>query len=167
MRISGIIWPFYILIFMSMLSIHGNAQQWRDPGYGPGHGHEGRHKNPRRPQFPPPYSQPQIVCQAQDAGWEEHRAPHLSCGECLQQHGRCIETCEQIKVMSQCHVNGQSRNQAATPFIGEGQNQNEAYWNAMSMCESSGFRRCEFVQCRDVQTREFYSQNDCRPRRRW
>lgn len=98
------------------------------PGHGPGH------DGPREG----------VRCSAQDRGWEEHFGGHRSCGECMDRHGSCVETCEYSEWT--CVVEGQRWGRRAE-FEGYGYSDREAEREAYRNCEDRGARFCHRVSC--------------------
>ncbi|HLE12030.1 MAG: hypothetical protein A2504_06025 [Bdellovibrionales bacterium RIFOXYD12_FULL_39_22] len=46
-------------------------------------------------------------CRTYDVGWEEH-GYHYTCGECLAEHGKCVEKC--FTYTYTCTASGEARN---------------------------------------------------------
>jgi len=99
-------------------------------------GHPGG--NPNRP-GPGGYG---MRCAAYDEGYEEHWSGHASCGECLRQHGRCIEDCEFTEFT--CVAEGAAFGRR---FQVEGRSwdEYEAQRQAMWECERRGSRYCRLI----------------------
>lgn len=126
--------------------------------------------NPPHPPVPPPYNPPpyyppynpghggggNVVCRADDNGWEEHRS-HRSCGECLREHGRCTETCGVTEYISEAQ--GFDYSGRVVKFRGEGATRYQA--------ENEAIRNCAYnaSRCQNVSTRaseDVISRRECR-----
>lgn len=97
-----------------------------------------------------------VVCRADDRGWEEHSS-HRSCGECLAQHGSCIETCSVSS--TQCEARGYDYRGAELRFVGQGQSRYEAENQAIRNCAYSA-GRCQVINCSSKE--DVVSRRDCR-----
>lgn len=119
------------------------------PGY-PGRpgrpGHPGNPGYPGQPGYPGnPGSGGAVTCKAQDRGHEEHWGGHYSCGECLQKHGECVETCS--SVMIECRVDGYDRTGRLVSFLGRGYDQWSAQDDAIRACQYNYATNCYVAGC--------------------
>jgi hypothetical protein len=105
-------------------------------------GEPGRPGRPGRPGYPGGRNE---VCTANDQGYEEHRGGHFSCGECLQQHDNCIETCRSNGNI-RCEAQGIDRRGRLVAFYGEAPMQRRAERQAYDAC-SYNARNCQVVRC--------------------
>ena len=128
------------------------GRDWRRPDRGPD---RGRGRDWRRPDR---RWDRNISCAATDAGFEEHWGGHRSCGECLAQHGRCIETCQTNSFV--CHAEGLSRFGRDTFEAYSDRSEAEARDEALDRCYDSGARNCRAIRCDS--NRQIVSQNSCR-----
>lgn len=110
-----------------------------------------------RPGYPgnPGYG---VTCQATDNGWEEHSGGHYSCGECLQQHGDCAETCSTLNV--ECRVDGTDQYGRQVSFLGRGNDQWRAQDEAIRACQYNYASNCYVVSCN--QQNQVVSRRSCR-----
>lgn len=127
----------------------GRPAPYPDPRY------PGRPGNPYPGQPYPGYG---VTCQAADRGWEEHGSGHYSCGECLQEHGECVETCTTLNV--ECRVDGYDRNGRLVSFLGRGNDQWRAQDDAIRACQYNYATNCYVVSCNQQQN--VVSRRDCR-----
>ncbi|MGE0762105.1 MAG: hypothetical protein AB7N80_02385 [Bdellovibrionales bacterium] len=116
---------------------------------------------PGRPGRPDRPGRGQIFCTASDNGWEEHSRGHLSCRECLREHGSCTETCEERIDMMQCQYDGRARDGRFATFTGRGEDRREAEMDAENQCWRAGYRDCRYVRCDWVQERGRSIRRDC------
>ncbi|HEY8271253.1 MAG TPA: hypothetical protein VIG33_10230 [Pseudobdellovibrionaceae bacterium] len=115
------------------------------PGYpGPGRGGGGWGGN--------------VQCSATDSGWEEHWGGHGSCGECLQIHGNCTETCSRSYNVCQAEGIDQSGRRFTTE--GRGEIRYQAEDDAMRACYYYRYQNCRIVSCN--QNNETVSRRSCR-----
>ena len=147
--------------------IGGGLQQPSRPLPYPGHpgrpGYPGRPGNPGYPGYPGggyPGGGGAVSCRADDRGHEEHGGGHYSCGECLQQHGECIETCSAIS--QECRVDGYDRSGRLVSFLGRSPDYYRAQEEAMRNCQYAYATNCYYAGCN--QTQDVVSRRDCR---RW
>lgn len=96
-------------------------------------------------------------CRADDRGWEEHGGGHYSCGECLQHHGECIETCSANS--HECRVDGYDRSGRLVSFMGRSPDYYRAQEEAMRNCQYSYATNCYYVSCQ--QREEVVSRRNC------
>lgn len=121
----------------------------------PGPGHPGW----GQPNYPgQPYPGGNVQCRANDNGWEEHSGGHYSCGECLQYHDGCTETCSSVSV--ECRVDGSDYSGRAYSFMGRGYDQYAAQNDAIYYCQRQGLNNCYVVSCQ--QHNDIVSRRDCR-----
>lgn len=121
------------------------------PGYGPGYGGPGHGGQPYYPGYG-------VTCRAGDRGFEEHWGGHASCGECLQKHGECIETCSTTN--TECRVEGRDRNGVVLTFVGRGRDRWAAESDGIRACQYNYATNCYVVSCNDRQ--EILSRRSCR-----
>lgn len=105
-----------------------------------------------------PYPGYGVTCRADDRGHEEHWGGHYSCGECLQRHGECIETCS--SATTECRVEGRDRYGSVISFLGRGQDRWSAESEAIRACQYNYATNCYVVSCEDRQ--EVVSRRSCR-----
>lgn len=96
-------------------------------------------------------------CNYVDAGWEEHRGGHDSCGECLSRHGKCIETC--YEEYYECTVEGTDNSGQTREFSVRGSSQWRAEDDAMRRCYDLRYSDCESKGCNQEQ--EVISRRRC------
>jgi len=108
------------------------------------------------------YPTPQnVICGVYDRGHEEH-SPHYSCRECLREHGRCVEICQEVYFT--CKVQGRDARNGMTNFHeATGENQWETEDRALERCYRSGDRNCRLIGCN--QQSQPISRRECRGRR--
>ena len=99
-----------------------------------------------------------VTCRSTDNGWEEHSGGHYSCGECLQQHGDCTETCSSLMV--ECQVSGVDRYGQAVNFFGRGYDRWSAESDAIRACQYNYAANCMVTGCN--QRENVVSRRDCR-----
>ena len=99
-----------------------------------------------------------VTCRSFDNGYEEHNGGHYSCGECLQQHGDCTETCS--SVMVECRVDGTDRYGRLVSFFGRGYDQWRAQDDAIYACQYNYATNCYVAGCN--QREDVVSRRDCR-----
>lgn len=124
-----------------------------NPSYPPSQPYPG---NPSYPPSNPGYGQ--VTCRADDRGYEEHGGGHYSCGECLQYHGECIETCSSN--MYECRVDGYDRYGRLVSFTGRGYDQWRAQDDALNACRYNYATNCYVNGCSNRQ--DVVSRRDCR-----
>jgi hypothetical protein len=114
---------------------------------------------------PPPYRprppHRDITCYAQDSGHEEHYGGHRSCRECLRQHSRCLEICQELTQRHYCQVRGFSRNNNYR-FTGTGHSRREALDQAVRLCYRAGYNTCRLEQCWHDRRENVVSRSWCR-----
>lgn len=104
-----------------------------------------RYEEPRR--LPPRYPQGHITCSAQDKGWEEHWSGHRSCGECVRHHGKCVETCQELREL--CEVQGQDYYGRIRIYRAVSADRRSAEYEAIRQCQwDRDNRSCSIVSCR-------------------
>ncbi|MBY0554958.1 hypothetical protein K2P97_10550 [bacterium] len=119
---------------------------------------------PGNPSYPPSQPYPgnpgygNVTCRADDRGYEEHGGGHYSCGECLQHHGECIETCSSN--MYECRVDGYDRYGRLVSFLGRGYDQWRAQDEALNACRYNYATNCYVNGCSNRQ--DVVSRRDCR-----
>ena len=109
--------------------------------------------------YPPPNNNQGygVTCTSEDTGYEEHWGGHYSCGECLSQHGNCIETCK--SQMTECQVQGTDRYGRVINFLGRGDARWRAEDDAMRNCYYNA-TNCRVTTCQDRQ--DVVSRRSCR-----
>ncbi|MGE5086321.1 MAG: hypothetical protein ACM3MG_08495 [Bacillota bacterium] len=85
-----------------------------------------------------------VTCRSSDRGWEEHSNGHPTCGECLQRHGRCIESCS-IEYVT-CEVTGRDYAGTSITLQVSGSDRYEAERAALNFCQRS-FNNCSISNC--------------------
>lgn len=129
------------LLFLTMTIINAEAQVRRGPRYNPP-----RPYPDNRP-TPDTYSRGRISCSASDSKWEEHWSGHSSCGDCLQDHGKCVEKCYEAREI--CEVQGTDYDGRTMTFSARGPDRYTAESEARRQCEwSYGMRSCIVTSCR-------------------
>ena len=118
-------------------------------------------RNPYEPGYPdsryPDSRYDRVSCVAKDRGYEEHSRGHYSCGECLREHGECIETCS--TQMSECQAEGTDRRGNRVSFAGRGDTRWSAEDQAMDRCYYRA-DNCRIVRCDD--RNDVVSRRSCR-----
>lgn len=105
------------------------------------------------------YNRGRVTCSAQDRGWEEHWSGHSSCGECVQRHGNCVESCYEVKQV--CEVQGTDYYGRTQIFIAQGPDRWMAENEARRRCEwNRDMRYCQVTSCR--QDNQLISTRSCR-----
>lgn len=127
----------------------------RDTGMRCSNGGGGGYYPPQRPPYDPGYGGGRVTCSAQDRGWEEHSA-HRSCGECLAEHGRCIETCSTSDYT--CEAQGVDYRGNVSRFVGQGSDRYQAENQAIRNC-SYNAGRCQILGCRSSE--QVVSRREC------
>ena len=132
-----------IAMLIGLSSLHASAFSWKDllpiivggqrPAPYPGQPYPGQ---------PYPGSGP-IVCESDDRGWEEHARGHYSCGECLQYHGECVETCS--SVYFEARAEGTDNTGRTVTIIGRGPDQWRAQDDANWNCQRSYLQYCHVI----------------------
>jgi hypothetical protein len=139
------------LIMLSFTFIESSqAQVRRGPRYDPP-GRGGPHRPapmpPRRNEPFPRDSRGQISCSARDNGWEEHWTGHSSCGECLQKHDRCTESC--VELRERCEVQGTDYQGRTRIYVALGPDRWSAESEARRQCDwQRDNRSCVTTSCR-------------------
>jgi len=110
---------------------------------------------PSRPNYP---GYGDVTCTYTDTGWEEHYRGHNSCGECLREHGNCIETCSIDNQI--CEAKGYDRYGQLVTVTGESPDRWEAERRAYDSCYYRGLRDCRIEKCESREER--VSQRNCR-----
>ena len=167
---KGVKMKLILTIMLTVFAIGAEASTFSDllpiliggggggrPGLYPGHpGRPGQPGYPGQP-YPgnPGYG---VTCKATDNGWEEHSGGHYSCGECLQQHGDCTETCSTLNV--ECRVDGTDHYGRAVSFLGRGNDQWRAQDEATRACQYNYASNCYVVSCN--QQEQVVSRRSCR-----
>lgn len=174
MRLLGMLVFCFVLLNASLMNTadaqyrpgprpgYGQQPAPHRPGPGPGYGQRPAPHRPG-PQYPGPgYGYPapaRVVCSAGDRGWEEHSGGHGSCGSCLQQHGRCVETCKEVTYM--CEVEGTNYYGVRSVFRAVGVDRYAAESEARRKCEwNRDMRSCYTLSCRAEEN--VVSRRDCR-----
>lgn len=97
-----------------------------------------------------------LRCSAADKGWEEHFGGHRTCGECLQKHGKCVETCSLDYY--DCEAQGRDSRGASIVVSGSGEDRFEAERNALRRCDRY-FTGCSVSSCSSKS--QTVSRKDC------
>lgn len=92
----------------------------------------------------PVQAQPGLRCSAVDRGSEEHWGGHNSCGECLREHGHCVEVCS-LSFFT-CEARGRDYQGNSISLKGSGSDRYEAERNAINFCERN-FSNCSVYNC--------------------
>lgn len=141
---------FFLLAFLMInftLIDTASAQHRRGPRYNPGRGPEHRPVPRPMPRMPEHYPQGRISCSASDSGWEEHWSGHSTCGECLQRHGACVETCAEMREV--CEVRGTDYQGRTRTYMAIGADRWSAESEARRQCEwDRNNQSCSTVTCR-------------------
>jgi len=99
-----------------------------------------------------------VTCSYQDKGWEEHWRGHGSCGECLAEHGKCVEVCsmeyEVCDITLEDFEGRQTMNRIRVRDRWEAENE------ARNMCFYNRLRSCVVTSCSTE--REVVSSRSCR-----
>jgi hypothetical protein len=85
-----------------------------------------------------------LTCRSSDRGWEEHSRGHATCDECLQRHGRCVESCSIDYVT--CEVTGRDYANVSITLKASGSDRYEAERAALDFCQRS-FNNCSISSC--------------------
>ena len=158
------------LCFLTVTLLDAQAQVRRGPRYNPP-GQYPDHRpapapypSPYPPSYPSPYPdyrpappmpdyrpvpdvRGRISCSASDTGWEEHWSGHSSCGDCLQDHGKCVEKCYEAREV--CDVQGTDYAGRTITFSARGPDRWSAESEARRQCEwSRDMRSCVVTSCR-------------------
>ncbi len=113
--------------------------------------YDAKHPHPQpQPNYPPPYYPGgyypgQVSCTYTDTGWEEHFRGHNSCGECLQAHGNCNETCYAENQI--CEATGVDQFGKQVTVTGESSDRGDAERRAYDSCYYHGLRDCRVQKC--------------------
>lgn len=131
---------------------------YHDHRPGPGPGGPG----PGYPGYPT--NRGRLECNASDKGWEEHWFGHSSCMECLQKHGGCIETCQEVRQIYTCRFQAESRDGRGESFEATSDDRRYAEWESENRCYRAGNRYCRYIGCETRDQKEVVSRRDCGPK---
>lgn len=87
-----------------------------------------------------PREQVSVSCSARDTGWEEHFFGHANCGECLQKHDNCNETCTGTSVT--LYAQGYDYYGRIAMIEGRGGDHYSALNDMMRVCDYYRLSRC-------------------------
>ena len=123
----------FFFLFVTIVD-HASAQGRRGPRY-----------NPRPDDY---HSRGRVTCTASDRGWEEHWGGHGSCGECVQRHGDCVESCYEVRHI--CEAQGSDFQGRIRTFTVRAPDRWTAEREAIRQCEwDRSMRSCAITSCRE------------------
>jgi hypothetical protein len=103
-----------------------------------------------------------LSCNYSDKGWEEHFSGHSSCGDCLADHGECVERC--YEEYYTCTARGTDYYGRVEVVRGMSDREWQAEDEALNECSYRRLSNCRIQNCdRD---NELVSSRNCNGRRR-
>ena len=98
-----------------------------------------------------------VVCSAEDKGWEEHWGGHSSCDVCLSKHGECVESCHEQSY--RCTAEGSDQTGSTQTFQAQDITRWRAEDEALYRCQRYLYN-CRITSCQEEQ--QLVSRRDCR-----
>lgn len=146
-----------IVLFLSLFALNAQAGFWDVIGaIADGIASSSGSSSSRPDRYEDRY-RPRVSCSIGDRGHEEHSRGHRSCGECLREHGHCVETCSSSYYT--CKAEGRDYRGYTMTVEARGDDRYEAENRAVRACDRT-YSDCRPVTC-DSQY-ETVSRRSCR-----